>query len=251
MENYRDDLEAVLQNAHSHGVKAVVTIGIDVSSSKTAVKLAAKYPTVKATVGVHPHDVSNITTEDLDELSSLIDRRSDYIVAYGEIGLDYVKQYSPRDAQLRALNDQLSLAKSHKLPVVIHDREAHEDILKLLKKNGPFDQGGIMHCFSGDLDYAKEVLDLGFHISIPGIVTFKNAKDLKQVAAEIPLDKLLLETDGPFLAPVPYRGKRNEPLYVLYTAEEIASLRDITLEEVAAATTANALNVFSFSLYNE
>lgn len=246
MNNYSEDIQDVLDNAYSNGVRCVVTIGIDLASSKEAAKLAKRYPMVKATAGVHPHDVSNLTKDDLNAISAMIDRHQEEIVGYGEIGLDYVKQYSPQDTQIQAFKDQLSIAKNFDLPVVIHDREAHEDILNILRQFAPFDKGGIMHCFSGDVEYAKKVLDLGFHISIPGIVTFKNAAELREVAKEVPAEALLLETDGPFLAPVPYRGKRNEPLYLLYTAQEIAQIRGITIEEIARITTANAEKLFDF-----
>ncbi|MFN2354189.1 MAG: TatD family hydrolase [Desulfopila sp.] len=242
---YSDDLEAILRNCFAHGVRSVITIGIDTESSHRAVHLAARFSMVRATVGIHPHDVGGINDADLREISALIERHSDKIVGYGEIGLDYVKKYSPAAVQKNSFSRQLDLAKEHDLPVIIHDREAHGDILDILKAHGPFDKGGVLHCFSGDLQYARQVLDLGFHISIPGIVTFKNATELKDVAANIPLDRLLLETDGPFLAPDPYRGKRNEPLYLLYTAAEIARLRGITLEQMARATTRNAMQLFT------
>lgn len=248
MDTYQEDLDTVLHNAFAHGIRSVITIGINVPSSTRAVEIAAKYPMVHATVGIHPHDTANLSTDDLDDIEALIDNKRGQIVGYGEIGLDYVKLYAPKDKQIKAFNDQLAISKKHRLPVIIHDREAHEDILTILRKHGPFDYGGIMHCFSGDMEYAKKVLDLGFHISIPGIVTFKNATDLQLVATEIPLDRMLVETDGPFLAPAPYRGKRNEPLFLLYTTEEIARLRDLHIDEIASATTANCLKLFSISL---
>jgi TatD DNase family protein len=248
MAAYSPDLEAVLENAYSHGVKSVITIGIDPTSSRAAVALAYKYSMIKATVGIHPHDVGNITSGDLDDLQQLIDSGREKIVGYGEIGLDYVKRYCDPDLQRRSFQDQLLIAKNHKLPIIVHDREAHDDILAILQKNGPYDNGGVMHCFSGDYAFAMKVLDLGFSISIPGIVTFKNAASLQETAQKIPLESLLLETDGPFLAPEPYRGKRNESLYLLYTADQVARLRGITLEEVAVATTSNASRLFNIAI---
>ncbi len=241
---YSTDLQEILTRASSHRVGTVISIGIDLPSSRAAVTLAAKYAMVQATVGIHPHDVGNIESGDLEEIETLLEKRRKNIVGYGEIGLDYVKRYCPAETQTKYFQDQLVIAKNHQLPVVIHDRDAHDDILKVLYKNGPFDRGGVMHCFSGDMDFAKKVLDIGFFISIPGIVTFKNAAALQEVAANIPLEALLLETDGPFLAPDPYRGKRNEPAYLLYTAEKIAALRGIELAELAMATTANAVRLF-------
>jgi TatD DNase family protein len=245
---YSADLQEILTRASSHRVGTVITIGIDLSSSREAVTLAAKYPMVQATVGIHPHDAGNIESGDLDEIQSLIESKRKNIVGYGEIGLDYVKRYCPAETQIQSFQDQLGIAKNHQLPVIIHDRDAHDDILKVLHKHGPFDSGGVMHCFSGDMEFARKVLDLGFFISIPGIVTFKNASAIQEVAANIPLEALLLETDGPFLAPDPYRGKRNEPSYILYTAEKIAALRGISLEELALATTANAVRLFDLDI---
>ncbi len=245
MDSYSNDLGRVLSSAYENGIKSVITIGINIESSKMAVNLSEEHSMVYATVGIHPHDVDNIDSFDLQTISSLIEDNKDHIVGYGEIGLDFVKQYSRPDAQIKCLADQLIIAKEFKLPIIIHNREANSEILKILTTAGPFDHGGVMHCFSGDNDFAKRVLDLGLHISIPGIVTFKNAKTLKKVAQSIPLDSMLLETDGPFLAPEPYRGKRNQPLFLLYTAEEIARLREISLEEVANATTANATKLFN------
>ena len=166
------------------------------------------------------------------------------MVAIGEIGLDYVKQYAPPEVQRRAFADQLNLARDLALPVVIHDREAHADCLDLLSKAGPLPRGGVMHCFSGDSRLALEVIDLGLLVSIPGVVTFNNAADLREVVRATDLDHLLLETDGPFLAPVPRRGKRNEPKLLLYTAQVVADLKQVSLAEVARATTANAVRLF-------
>lgn len=244
MAAYHENLEDILDNAYSAGVHSIVTIGIDVASSKKAIKLARKYHMIKATVGIHPHDVENINSFDLDEIQRIIEHDRQNIVGYGEIGIDYVKKYSSPETQRHFFRIQLEIAREHKLPVIIHDREAHEDILRILKECAPFPKGGIMHCFSGNMDYARKILDLGFLISIPGIVTFKNALELREVASKIPLESILLETDGPFLAPVPYRGKRNEPAYLLYTAMEVANLRNISLAEIAEATTKNACKLF-------
>ncbi len=251
MEAYQGSLVDVLDIAYAAGIHSIVTIGIDVASSQKAIRLAEKYRMVKATVGVHPHDVGKINSFDLDEIQTLIEQHRQSIVGYGEIGLDYVKKYSKPDIQRHFFKIQLEIARQHELPVIIHDREAHEDILRILKDFSPFPKGGIMHCFSGNMDYARKILDLGFFISIPGIVTFKNALDLREVASKIPLESILLETDGPFLAPVPYRGKRNEPAYLLYTALEVANLRNISLAEIAKATTENACRLFNMNLGQE
>ena len=247
----QEDLRDILNKAYSSGVRTIVTIGIDVTSSQEAVRLAKKYRMVKATVGIHPHDVGNIDTRDLNEIQTLIDQNRQHIVGYGEIGLDYVKNYSEPDSQRHYFKLQLEIAREHKLPVIIHDREAHDDILRITKECAPYPNGGIMHCFSGNMEFAKEILDLGLLISIPGIVTFKNATDLQDVVKKIPLDSILLETDGPFLAPMPFRGKRNEPAYLLYTLTEVAILRNSSIEEIAQATTDNACRLFNINIGQE
>ncbi len=244
MDAYAEDLDEVLQRAYHHNVRTIISIGIDIESSITAINLAHKYEMVFATIGIHPHDVDNITDTTLSMVADLGQKNKEQVVGYGEIGLDYVKKYASPENQRRQFRNQLSLARDLQLPVIIHDRDAHEDTLTILKESGSLRSGGIMHCFSGDIRFARQVLDLGLHISIPGTVTFKNADLLKEVAQHIPLSSLLLETDGPFLTPHPFRGKRNEPLYVLYTAEEIAKLRDIPLAQLAEQTSRNAVKLF-------
>ena len=244
MNEYRDDLDLVLERAATHGVKGVVTIGIDLASSQAAVAIAKNYHGVRATIGIHPHDAGKSTRRDLEDLAELAAEPE--VVAYGEIGLDYVKQYSDVDVQRALFLEQLNLAKELQLPVVIHDREAHEDCLKYIRAAGPFEHGGIMHCFSGDMEYARKLMDCNFHISIPGIITYKKADQMQGVAKQVPLERLLVETDGPFLAPVPYRGKRNEPLFTLYTAQAIADIRQTSLEEIAVSTTKNCCELFNY-----
>jgi TatD DNase family protein len=244
MDAYQDDLDALLQQAYQNHIRTIISVGIDEKSSRQAISLAAKHNMVKATIGVHPHDVVHILPQTLDTLANLAEVNRKHIVGYGEIGLDYVKNYTAPDIQRTHFRSQLSLAKELKLPVIIHDREAHEDTLRILTEAAPFEYGGVMHCFSGNMTLAKQVLDLGFHISIPGVVTFKNATDLQDVAKQAPLMSLLVETDGPFLSPVPRRGKRNEPTFLLYTAQMIADLRDIPINEVARQTSANAIKLF-------
>jgi TatD DNase family protein len=223
-------------------------VGIDEKSSRQAISLAEKYPMIKATIGIHPHDVTNIHPHTLDILARLVEENRDLVVGYGEIGLDYAKKYSPLEIQRRHFRSQLALAKDLRLPVIIHDREAHDDILRILKEATPFPHGGVMHCFSGDMRLAEQVLELGFYISIPGVVTFKKAMDVQETARLVPLNALLLETDGPFLAPDPWRGKRNVPAYLLHTAQKVADLRGITINEVAQRTSANTMALFRFSV---
>ncbi len=247
MEAFNDDLEAVLDRAKQQGIDSIITIGIDLPSSRKAIKLAQQYPCIHAAAGIHPHDLHAITETTYTALMELIDTHREQVVAYGEIGLDYVKKHSEPGLQRQHFRLQLEMAKDLQLPVIIHDREAHDDTLQILRECGPFPQGGVMHCFSGDYAFAEKIIGLGFHISIPGVVTFKNALALQDVARKLPLSALLLETDGPFLAPHPWRGKRNEPSFMLHTAAFIAGLRDIALDRLAHVTTANAFSLFHLS----
>jgi len=206
MEVFNNDLEAVLDRARQHRVDTIITIGIDLPSSQKAIELAQKYPAVWASAGIHPHDVHSVTDATYTALLELIETHRDQVVGYGEIGLDYAKKRSHPDLQRQHFRRQLEMAIALQLPVIIHDRDAHEDTIRILQDCGPFSCGGVLHCFSGDIAFAQKIIDLGFHISIPGIVTFKNAVDLQKVARMIPLSSLLVETDGPFLAPHPWRG---------------------------------------------
>ncbi len=245
MDSYASDLEQVLDNARLHRVHTIISIGIDEKSSRSAINLAKQYPScIKATVGIHPHDVEHIDQHTYVRLQKLVQNNREHVVGYGEIGLDYAKNYSPKSIQQKAFSEQLHLAKELALPVIIHDREAHKDCITLLQEAAPFPKGGVMHCFSGDIHFAKQVLELGFYISIPGVVTFKNGYMLQDVTAKIPLEAMLLETDGPFLSPVPWRGKRNEPAYIPYIAKKIAEIKQISMEEVAYQTSKNAQALF-------
>lgn len=245
MAHFKNDLDELLRNARKCCVKKIVTIGIDLASSREAVKLARQHQEVHATIGIHPHDVDNVDEAVYVQLRELYSKNNDFIVGYGEIGLDYVKKYSEPALQRKHFSRQLDLAHELDLPIIVHNREADDDTFKLLKEAKPFAKGGIMHCFSSDLAFAEKIIDLGLYISIPGIITFKNAETLHRVAEKIPLSSMVIETDGPFLSPHPYRGKRNEPAYVLYTAARIAELRGCPVEDIAKHTTANALNLFN------
>ena len=247
MDEYTDDLAAVLARAEAAGVTEIITVGTDLASSRQALALAQHYPMLKAAVGIHPHDAGTASDADWGGLLDLVARGNNAIVGWGEIGLDYVKNHSSRHIQRRQFARQLELAAQARLPVIIHDREAHDDILAALAASPVRQHGGVMHCFSGDWPLAKKLLNFGLYISFSGIVTFKNAAALQEVAAKAPLDCLLVETDGPYLAPQPYRGQRNEPAWVVKTAEHIAGLRGIPLAELAAATTANTRRLFTFS----
>lgn len=236
------DCHTVVTRAEAAGVKYILSVGIDLPSSKAALAVANKFSGVYCSVGIHPHHVAEASPADYREIMELA--KHPKIKAYGEIGLDYVRNYAPRDVQIKHFQHQLELAKELALPLIIHDREAHADIMEILVDAGPFPAGGVMHCYSGDLSLAKTVLELGFYLSITGVVTFAKAEILQEVARIIPLESMLVETDGPYLTPVPYRGKRNEPAYVLHTIEKIANLRGITPEEVAMQTSTNAIRLF-------
>ncbi len=243
MEACQDNIDDLIDSANQCLVHTIITIGIDLASSQRAVELASTFPGVYASVGIHPHSAEDGDDAIYQQLQKLA--ASKKVVAYGEIGLDYAKQYAPVERQRVEFIRQLELAKELELPIIIHDRDAHEDTLRIIKEQGPFPADGVMHCFSGDINFAHQVLDLGLYISIPGIVTFKNAADLQKVAQEIPLDRMLLETDGPFLTPAPFRGKRNRPEYLLYTAAMVAQLRGVTIDEVAQHTSQNTMQLFS------
>ncbi len=244
MSDYSADLDKILESASSQHIKRIITIGINITSSKNAVKLAHKYQQVSATIGIHPHDVGLLQEADYLLLEKIYDDHKKNIVGFGEIGLDYFKNYSDPTKQRYHFRKQLDMARNLKLPVIIHNRDADNDILKILRETKPLEYGGIMHCFSGDYTYACKILDLGMLISIPGIITFKNSTKLQDVARKIPLTSMVLETDGPFLAPHPFRGKRNEPSYLIHTAMKIAELRQIDVNLVANHTTTNAERIF-------
>ncbi len=239
---YEKDLKEVLARADDAGVKFIATVGINLEESRKAVAIAAGHERVFAIVGVHPHEAKGVTDATLEEMARLA--RHEKVVAYGEIGLDFYRNRSPRRAQIAVFRDQIRLARDLGLPIVIHDRDAHEETLRILREEKADEVGGIIHCFSGDVRMAWDCIAMGFLVSIPGAVTFKKAKQVHDVVREVPLDYLLVETDCPYLTPVPHRGKRNEPAYVRYTAEAVAALKGVTLGEVAAATTQNALRVF-------
>jgi TatD DNase family protein len=241
MKEFDSDREEVIRRAGREGVDFIVTVGTNLKLSLQAAALADKYENIYATVGVHPHDVAKTDKNTLDALKGLVQTRKK-IVAYGEIGLDYFRNLSPQEKQLEAFGQQLELAQELGLPVIIHDREAHQQSLETVRASGV--RRGVFHCFSGDYEMAKKCIDLGFYISIPGVVTFDKSKTLQEVAQRVPLSSLLLETDAPYLAPVPHRGKRNEPSFIVHTANKVAQIKNISWEEVARETSANAVNLF-------
>lgn len=241
-EDYSGDLQEVIARAQAAGVTNMNIVGFDHQTIEKAMELIDRYDFLYASVGWHPVDAIDLTAADLDWIESLT--KHPKVVAIGEIGLDYHWDKSPKDIQKEVLRKQIRLAKKVHLPIIIHNREATADLLEIFKEEGAEQVGGIMHCFSGSPEIARECIKMNFYISLGGTVTFKNAKKPKEVAAEIPLDKLLIETDCPYLTPEPNRGKRNEPSYVKFVAEEIAKIKGITYDEVASATMENAKKCF-------
>lgn len=241
-EQFDEDLHEVIERAQQEGVENMVIVGFDRPTITRAMELVEQFDFMYAAVGWHPVDAIDMTDEDLAWIEELANHPK--VVAIGEMGLDYHWDKSPKDIQKEVFRKQIQLAKRVKLPIVIHNREATADIVEILKEEGASEVGGIMHCFSGSVEVAEECINMNFYISLGGPVTFKNARKPKEVAEAVPLDKLLIETDCPYLAPHPHRGKRNEPGYVKLVAEEIATLKGITYEEVAKKTTENAKKFF-------
>ncbi|CCQ98211.1 metal-dependent DNase [[Clostridium] ultunense Esp] len=239
-EEFDQDREEVLRKAKEAGVDRILNIGYNRDSIPSSLQLAEKYDYIYSTVGWHPQDAHDFAERDLAWLGELTQHPK--VVAIGEIGLDYYWDTSPREVQQKVFRAQIALAKERKLPIVIHDRDAHEDLLRILKEEKADEVGGIMHAFSGSIEMAKECIRLGFYISFGGPITFKNAVRPKEVAKMIPLEWILIETDSPYLTPHPYRGKRNESGYVRLVAEKLAELRGLTVEEIEEITYRNAVN---------
>ncbi len=241
-EQYEDDLQVVIDRALAAKVNEMVVVGFDRPTITRAMELIEKYDFLYAAIGWHPVEAIDCTEEDLQWIEMLAEHPK--VVAIGETGLDYHFDKSPKDIQQMLLRKQIQLAKRVNLPIVIHNREATEDCVRILQEEHAEEVGGVMHCFSGSVETAKRCVKLNFMISLGGPVTFKNAKKPKAVATEIPLQYLMIETDAPYLAPHPYRGKRNEPSLVPLVAKEIAQLKGLTIEEVAKQTTENAHRFF-------
>lgn len=239
---FDEDRDAVLARARAAGVRRMVTIGTDGETSRAALALADRHPDVWATAGVHPHDAAESDEAAQAEVERIAAERR--VVAIGEIGLDFFRNLSPPETQERVLRRFLALARRLRKPVVLHCRDAHAEILALLGEERVAEVGGIMHCFSGDVAIARRCLDLGLLISLAGPVTYPNARALPDVARFVPGDRLVVETDCPFLPPQGYRGKRNEPAYLTITAARVAELRGEPLDDLAARTTANACRLF-------
>jgi TatD DNase family protein len=253
---YNSDRDELLERARQKGVSRILNPGIDLPTSRAAVKLADIYPEVYAAVGVHPNESLSFNEEVFDNLADLVSEANERkILAVGEIGLDYYRDRAPRSVQRAVFIRSLSLGEKANLPVVIHNRQAMEDTLEILSDwhtslveiGSPLhDNPGVLHSFDGDLRSALKAIDLNFYIGITGPVTFKNARSLQQLVAELPLDRLLVETDGPFLTPHPHRGERNEPAYISLIVDKIAVLKRLTYSEVCASVWMNARNLFNW-----
>lgn len=242
VEQFFEDRAEVIQRAFDFGVRYMVVVGFDRETIPLAIEIAEQYETIYAAVGWHPVDAIDMTDEELHWIEELSGHPK--VVAIGEMGLDYHWDKSPKDVQKETFRKQIRLAQKVNMPIIIHNREATEDILSILQEENAEQVGGIMHCYNVSPDYLQTCLDMNFHISLGGPVTFKNATWPKETAVQVPLDRLLIETDAPFLAPHPNRGKRNEPSYVKLVAEKIAELRGTTTEEISKVTTENAFSLF-------
>lgn len=244
-EEYELDREEVLERARGAGVAYINNVGYNLESSRRAITLAENHNMVYASVGFHPHNAIEAGPDYLGELKNM--SAHPRVVALGEIGLDYYRDLSPREMQRKVFREQLSLARELSLPVIIHDRDAHGDLMDILRDLRLGAAGGVMHCYSGSWEMAQECLAMGFYISIAGPVTYQNASRLKDVAGRVPIDRLLLETDAPYLTPSPHRGKRNEPSYIVFTAAEMAALKGMNVEELAKTCTENGRRLFGIA----
>ncbi len=242
-ERFDEDREELINSLQENGIEAVLNPGADLKTSRAAVALADKYPFIYAAVGCHPHDSKFMDDDTMNIFRELAKNKK--VLGIGEIGLDYYYDNSDRETQKIWFREQIRLAKELDLPYIVHDRDAHEDIIRIMKEEHHSGTRGILHCYSGSVEMAREFMKLGFYISLGGPVTFKKAKTPKMVAKEVPMEKLLIETDCPYLAPEPFRGKRNEPKLVKYVAEEIAGIREVTASEIAEKTKENFKRLFN------
>ncbi len=240
--DFAGETEAVIQRAAEAGVQKIVCVGWDLESSRLAVDIARRHRGVYAVVGVHPHDARSLTPEVISKIYDLA--RDTKVVAIGEMGLDFYRNLSPQEVQKQAFMEQIRIARELHKPVVIHDRDAHQEVYDLIKKEKAGRNGGVMHCYSGHLPLAIDLMKEGFYLSLAGPLTYKNAKKTQEVAARVPLDRLMVETDCPYLTPEPHRGKRNEPAHVRLVAQKLADLRNKSLEEIAYLTSLNTQTVF-------
>ncbi|WKY47993.1 TatD family hydrolase [Eubacteriaceae bacterium ES3] len=245
-EKFNEDREAVIERALEAGVGKMINPGADEDSSRRAVSLADLHESIYAAVGIHPHDAKTYDEKKHGELFSKW-AQNEKVIAIGEIGLDYHYDLSPREVQQEVFIKQIALAKKVNLPIIIHNRESMADMERILKAHFAAEPGGVMHSYSGSVEMAKVFLDMGLYLSISGPLTFKNARKLPDVVKMVPLDRLLVETDSPYLTPTPHRGKRNEPAYVRLVAEEVARIKGLPIEEIEEITAQNAIHLFGLN----
>jgi TatD DNase family protein len=241
---YAGETEAIIARARDAGVETIIAVGGagDMSSNTEALALAHSFPNVFATVGMHPHDAKDVGAEELAKLEELT--ADEKVIAVGETGLDYYYNHSPHDVQCRVFAQFIRMARETQLPIIVHERDAANQAADLLRDEGQGELRGVIHCFTGNQEAARDYLNLGFYLSFTGIITFKNAHALREVVRQVPLERMLVETDSPYLTPVPHRGKRNEPAFVRFVAETIAQIKRVTPEEVARVTTQNVRDLF-------
>ncbi|WP_088188640.1 TatD family hydrolase [Desulfosporosinus sp. FKA] len=240
-EVYEEDFQDVLERIKSSGISRVTNVGYDLPSSKRSVQLAQNYDFIYAAIGIHPHNAEEFSDDVMAQLQALAQQPK--VLAWGEIGLDYYRDLSPRAIQQEVFVQQIDLANKVGLPIVIHDRDAHQDVLEIVKAHPP-KHGGVFHCYSGSWEMAKVLLKLGFYLSFAGPLTFKNARHTVEVARNAPIDRILAETDSPYLTPEPRRGKRNEPAYVREVVRKLAEIKELSIEEMALQTMHNAETIF-------
>lgn len=245
-DDYSGEVPQILAQAKENGVGCIINVGTDLASSRQCLTLAEQHREIFAAVGIHPHEADKVTADDLAALKEMA--RHEQVIAIGEVGLDYYYEHSSREIQQQILREQIRLAREVKLPIIIHCRDAFDDVLKILDEEQGWRGGGVFHCYTGDLATAKKILRKGFYISFSGIVTFKKAAELQEVARSIPRDRFLIETDSPYLTPDPNRGKRNEPAYVKHVAEKLAAIKRLTLDDIERITARNAKELFGLPL---
>ncbi len=241
---FANDLDETVERATANGISHILTIGCDLESSANSIAVAEKYEHIFAAVGVHPHDATEINADALEKLRAMLAHPK--VVALGEIGLDYYRDRSPREVQRNAFRQQIRLAKDVGKPIIVHDRDAHDEVVQILKEEDAAANGGVLHCFSGDLEMAQQCLKLGFYLSFTGTITYPKNEAVREIIKAIPIDRMLVETDCPYLSPQKFRGKRNEPAYVRYTAEKMAEIKGLTIEDVARVTSRNCHDLFGF-----
>ncbi len=244
--DFEDDMEAVLKRSRDSGIRFIINVGSSMEGTARSIRIARENDFIYAAIGIHPHEADSVTENDIKLFAEFLNKPK--VVAIGEIGLDYYKKISSRENQKKLFIRLLETAKPANLPLIIHNRDAHIDIIDILKDIIGNSVSGVMHCFSGDEKFLKICLDMGFFISFTCNITYKNADRLREIVKLAPMDRLLIETDAPFLAPKDFRGKRNEPMYVKYVAEEISKIKGLSFEEVANITTKNAEQLFKINV---